>query len=98
MRVQSTEREKRTIEVMIRIFCRKKHGGEDLCRECSGLLEYANKRIDHCVFGPEKPACNDCKVHCYKPMMRERVKEVMRFSGPKMLWKHPVLAIAHLMK
>ena len=29
--------------------------------------------------------------------MRERVREVMRYSGPRMLWRHPVLAAAHLM-
>ena len=28
--------------------------------------------------------------------MRERVRAVMRYSGPRMLTRHPVLAVAHL--
>jgi len=92
------DREKRTIRAMVRIYCRKQHAGRAaLCGECSELLEYALGRLDHCPFAPEKPTCADCTVHCYKPKMREQVKEVMRFAGPRMLLRHPILAIRHLL-
>jgi hypothetical protein len=92
------ERERNTIKAMIRIYCHDHHHGTSLCEECNQIRIYAEKRIDHCIYGTGKPACKDCPVHCYSPKMREKVKEVMRFSGPKMIYKHPVMAIMHLMK
>ena len=91
-------REKRTIAAMVQLYCRKKHGRTStLCDGCSELLEYATCRLDRCPFGPQKTTCAKCPVHCYKPQMREHVKEVMRFAGPRMLLRHPILAISHLL-
>ena len=90
-------REKRTIRAMNRIYCRAHHEPSGaVCRKCTELLDYALDRLDRCPFGADKTACVDCKVHCYKPAMRERVRQVMRYAGPRMLWKHPVLAIFHI--
>ena len=77
--------EKRTVEIMIRLYCRKKEKNATLCPECEELLRYAHARLDHCPFGEKKSSCKKCSVHCYKPAMRERMREVMRFSGPRML-------------
>jgi hypothetical protein len=90
--------EKKTIIAMISIYCESVHGGRELCDECRQLQEYALQRIDRCIFGRGKPACKKCPVHCYSPKRREEIKKVMRFSGPAMLVKHPVLAILHLVK
>ena len=49
-------------------------------------------------FGVNKPVCSECKIHCFKPEMRSQIKEVMRFAGPRMNFKHPVLAIHHLIR
>jgi hypothetical protein len=84
---------------MTRIYCRGHHGtgaSDGLCVECEALLSYATRRLDRCVFGDDKPTCVNCKVHCYSESMREEVRAVMRYAGPRMLWRHPVLAIAHL--
>lgn len=89
-------REKRTVEKMIRLFCRKKHQQEELCKECQELLEYAKFRLEKCRFGEQKTTCEKCPVHCYKPQMRERMRVVMRFSGPRMLLYHPLDALRHL--
>ena len=90
-------REKKTVAVMVRIFCRGQHAPDQgICAECEELLDYAQRRLDHCPFGGEKCACADCHIHCYKPEMRERVRAVMRYAGPKMLLRHPILAIWHL--
>lgn len=91
-------REARTIEAMIRIYCRGQHGTrEGLCPECTTLQEYAGLRLEKCPFQEEKTTCAKCPVHCYRPAMREQIRVVMRYAGPRMLWRHPVLAIMHLL-
>lgn len=89
-------RERRTIHAMIRIYCRGRHGARaDLCSECAELGRYADARLDRCPMAPEKPTCVECTIHCYRPAMRERIREVMRYAGPRMVLRHPVLALLH---
>jgi hypothetical protein len=91
-------REIRTVRAMIRIFCRGRHRAAEIpCVACNELLNYATCRLDRCPFGAEKTTCVDCPIHCYKPAMRERIREVMRYAGPRMLLRHPVLAIRHML-
>lgn len=91
------KREEKTVAAMIEIYCRGKHGtGKGLCAGCLELNEYAMARLAKCPFKEDKPTCANCRVHCYKPESREKIKEVMRFSGPKMVYTHPVMAIYHL--
>lgn len=93
------EREKQTVALMIRLYCRKKHGFRgELCLECSELADYAEMRVDKCPFMESKTFCSNCKVHCYKPEMRDRIRTVMRFSGPRMLFHHPVMAVRHVIE
>ena len=90
-------REHRTVEAMIRVACRGQHGtGAGLCDDCGELLAYARERLDRCPFQDGKTTCAKCPVHCYRPAMRERIRAVMRYAGPRMLWYHPVLALRHL--
>jgi hypothetical protein len=96
---EKREREKRIIEEMIRLYCRKKHGtGQMLCPDCEALLTYARLRSEKCPFMESKTFCSNCKVHCYKPEMREKIRDVMRFAGPRMLFVHPILAISHVIE
>lgn len=93
--------EKRAKEIkvvgeMIALYCRKNHGSRALCPECKELLEYAQARIEHCPFMETKTFCSNCKVHCYKKDMREKIRTVMRCSGPRMLLYHPAMAIWHV--
>jgi hypothetical protein len=91
-------RELATLSVMIEINCRELHGkDEGLCEDCAALLAYATRRLDRCVFGDDKPTCANCTVHCYSAAMRDEVRSVMRYAGPRMVWRHPVLAIRHLL-
>ena len=92
------EQEKETVSLMIAIYCRKHHGGRSLCADCAALTAYAQLRSDKCPFMDTKTFCSNCKVHCYKPDMREKIREVMRFSGPRMIFHHPVMAIRHLIE
>jgi hypothetical protein len=87
-----------TIAVMVRMYC---HGHPHmdrapLCTDCTRLLDYATRRLERCVFGDDKPNCADCPVHCYRADMRQQIRAVMRWAGPRMLLRHPFLAIAHM--
>mgnify|MGYP000126054025 FL=1 len=91
------EREKEMVSQMIALYCRKNHGTKGtLCPECAALNLYARQRSDKCPFMETKTFCSNCKVHCYKPEMREKIRMVMRFSGPRMIFHHPVAAIRHV--
>jgi hypothetical protein len=91
------EREKRTIAAMIRLYCRQRHGLATPCADCRALLDYAHARLDKCRYGDGKTTCVNCPTHCYNRAMKERVREVMRYAGPRMLARHPVLALGHLL-
>jgi hypothetical protein len=89
-------REKKTVRAMVGLYCRDRHGTVGLCGECSELLNYAERRLDLCPYGSGKPACTACPIHCYRPEPRERMRDIMRHAGPRMLGEHPYLAVRHL--
>ena len=90
-------REARTIEAMIQITCHAKHDTKrELCSECQELLDYALLRLEKCPFQELKSTCVTCQVHCYRAEMRERIRQVMRYAGPHMVYRHPYLAFMHL--
>ena len=90
--------EKRTVTYMIGLYCRKKHNSNSLCGACEQLNKYAHDRLTKCPFGDNKSACTDCKIHCYNANMRERIRSVMRFSGPRMLFYYPLDYVKHWFK
>ena len=96
MKNHRLNRELKTISVMIHLYCHDQHGSNKLCAQCKELLGYSCIRLERCQFQEGKTACTKCPVHCYKPIMRERVREVMRYAGPRMIYRHPVLAVLHL--
>ncbi len=81
---------------MIAFACRHRHGGSGPCDDCAALEAYANERISHCPYGAEKPTCARCPIHCYRRDEREAIRDVMAFAGPRMLRRHPVLALLHI--
>ena len=91
--------EKATIAKMIRIYCHSKHKtkGDNLCEMCRKLEEYTHLQTDNCAFGTLKPACSKCPVHCYTGENREKIKEIMRFSGWRMFFLSPRATIFHFM-
>ena len=96
--LKAWENEKKLIPVMIGKYCHGNHGtrGEELCEECRALTEYALFRLEKCPFKVNKKFCSFCKIHCYKPDMRERIKDVMKWAGPRMIFTHPVFAMRHV--
>jgi len=91
-------RELKIIEAMVEMYCRG-HGHPDrapLCTDCAELLDYATRRLERCVFGDAKPTCTNCTVHCYSAEQRERIRLVMKWAGPRMSLRHPILALYHV--
>jgi len=90
------EKEKETVEKMIRLYCEKKHDSkENLCTDCQNLLEYSHHRLEQCQFQEDKPTCRKCPVHCYRPTKRDEIRRVMRFSGPRLALRAPIDWIRH---
>ena len=93
------EREKELVSKMIALYCRKNHGTRGkLCPECAELERYTRQRSEKCPFMETKTFCSNCQVHCYKPEMREKIRQVMRFSGPRMVFRYPISAIRHVIE
>lgn len=96
--------EMKTVTAMVEIYCRAHHHADgslcqhSLCQQCNDLVDYARMRLDRCPYGESKPTCNKCPIHCYKQEQKEQMRLVMRYSGPRMLLSHPLLAIRHLYK
>jgi len=91
-------RDKRTMAAMVEIYCHDLHQtrGRTLCPTCRALRAYADARLTHCPFGARKTTCARCPIHCYRPAERAAMKDVMRYAGPRMLRRHPFLALRHL--
>lgn len=89
------ERDKRTVTFMIQFYCRFKLHQSEISPEYRALIDYACRRLDFCKFGVDKPACKNCKIHCYSPMMREKICEIMRWVGPRMFFLSPMASYRH---
>lgn len=92
-------REHQTLVCMTRIYCKDHHPGDPdaaLCSECAELMSYAARRLEKCPYGTHKPTCAKCPIHCYKPARREKAREIMRYAGPRMTWRHPLRALGHV--
>jgi hypothetical protein len=92
------EREKVIVSQMIALYCKKNHKTDRLCPDCFALDNYARQRSDKCPFMETKTFCSNCKIHCYKPEMRDKIRIVMRFSGPRMIFHHPIAAVRHIIE
>ena len=91
------DREWLTMTRMVDIYCSAHHAdtADTRCASCQAFLDYADVRLQKCPYGEDKPTCSNCPIHCYKPERRDQAKEIMRYAGPRMLLRHPLLAIAH---
>ena len=92
------EKEKRIMEFMVRLYCSKKENNNELCDSFKELIEYSKKRLDNCPYGNKKPSCKRCQKHCYRKEYRENIREVMRYSGPRIILYKPLEFIRHLVK
>lgn len=90
----------KTIQAMVKLYCKdfhQKKKNDIVCEECLEFIRYANEKLDRCPYGQNKPTCNKCPIHCYKIDQRQQARKIMRYAGPRMLLKHPILAVKHLL-
>ncbi len=94
------KKELEVVRLMIEFYCHKHHKTKhhELCPECEELYKYAEFRRGKCPWGDNKPFCQNCRIHCYKPDMREKIRAVMRYSGPRIVFRHPIIATRHLIE
>jgi hypothetical protein len=91
------EREKAIVQVMIEQYCHEKHKeAGSICSSCSELLAYSQNRLTRCSYGNTKPVCKACLVHCYPTARRGQMKQIMQWSGPRMIFHHPLYAFIHV--
>jgi hypothetical protein len=57
-----------------------------LCPDCTRLLTYGLTMRMKCPHDP-KPMCKKCETQCYHGDYKEKIREVMKFSGLYMI-KH----------
>jgi hypothetical protein len=84
--MNAKEKDQHILEQFVDIYCRGKHGTNNgsLCTDCENLLSYSLQRLERCPQDP-KPDCKHCEIHCYKPVYREKIRDVMRYSGKRLL-------------
>ncbi len=88
----------KTIRAMVAMYCRDCHHRQEICNECQTLTDYAINRLQHCPIKETRTTCGKCQIHCYKPKMKIKIQEVMRYAGPLMIKRHPGMAIKHLLE
>lgn len=96
MRRSRIEKEKALITLMIAIYCKGHHRSKMLCPDCVELSEYALKRLSFCKFGDKKTSCRKCPIKCYQAKRRAQIKKVMRYSGSRFIYYHPIETMKHL--
>ena len=92
------QKEEKVVNLMIDLYYKRKSKLKTNDPECIDLKEYVKFRLSKCPFQEKKTFCSNCKIHCYKPEYREKIRKVMRFSGPRMIFHHPILAIKHVIE
>ena len=81
---------------MFHIYCKGNNHSSPICDDCKEQLAYSLNKLDICPFAEKKGSCKDCTIHCYKEPERSKIREVMAYAGPRMLFRHPVSAIRHI--
>ena len=90
------EREKQIVRRMIELYCRHKLHTKEMPEEYQRLTDFSARRLDHCRWGENKPACKNCPIHCYPRKEREQIRQIMRWTGPRMLLFAPLEVVRHI--
>lgn len=101
-------REMKVISQMVAMYCAGHHSsdartaqahcGEEVCESCAAIDAYAVARTQRCRQMDHKTTCEECGNHCYGQAERDEIRKIMRWSGPRMLTKHPIAALRHVLR
>jgi hypothetical protein len=67
-----------------------------LCQACRKLLTHAFMKRTACPLDP-KPKCKACPEHCYAPQYRTQIREVMAYSGRRLVLSGRLDYLIHLL-
>ena len=92
-------RKKSIVSLMINLYCKKRHNASNPpCDSCDELIGYSHRKIEKCPNIEANTSCVNCNIKCYNQSMQEKIKKVMKYSGPRMIFHHPIAAIKHLIR
>ena len=96
------QKDERTVVAMAQLYCRGHHASEahderGLCPACAEAVDYAAARTRACP-NQHRGTCDTCTIQCYRPAMRSAIRTIMAYSGPRILFHHPLMALRHLVK
>lgn len=95
------DKDRQTLEAIGRIFCSAHHNeardSEGLCPSCRATIDATLERAAACPYGHETN-CEDCRVHCQRGEAQARIREIMRYSAPRMAVRHPLMTMEYLRK
>lgn len=91
----------RLIGKFVEVYCSGKHemverntfmlpaglGQRMVCSECATFMEYAVSKRLKCPLEAEKPSCKHCRIHCYGKEQREKVRQIMAYSGRRLMMR-----------
>lgn len=90
------DQEKETLREMVTLYCRYRLKAKSMPESYEQLVDYAFRRLERCRWGTKKPNCHQCKIHCYAPDKRKQMREIMKWTGPKMIIYAPMKAMRYL--
>lgn len=94
------ERKHEIAEKMIMTYCHGQNherNHEDLCDDCRELRDYSLARTERCPHVSKTLFCVNCPTPCYKPDMKERMRLMMKYSGPRFFFRHPIIVLDHVL-
>lgn len=91
----------RLIGKFVEVYCSGKHGAVErspftlpenlgerkICSKCAEFMEYAVTKRLKCPLEAEKPSCKHCRIHCYGVNQRKKVREIMGYSGRRLMMR-----------
>lgn len=86
-------KEKEIVSLMIHLYCQKHKDINEF-----ELKDYALMKIERCPMMATKTFCSQCSIHCYQKEKQKQIKKVMRYSGKRMLFYHPLLTMKHFLR
>lgn len=94
------DEDRRTVEAIGQIYCHDHHGNAErdsggLCANCREAIELTIQRTEACPHG-HSGNCEDCKTHCQHGQAQENIKKIMRYSAPRMAYKHPIMTLRYI--
>ena len=100
--MQSEQKDRAILEAIGTIYCRAHHAecaqdAAGLCPECREVVETTLAKAQTCPYG-HSGNCQDCDTQCQRGTSKQRVKAMMRYAAPRMVYRHPLMTLSYVSK